>query len=690
MTDYIERLRHFFVIDKKQREYRQKPIDSRILAEEYNRFNLDDEKRAALRLKWVLENEKPIVFKDEKIAIIRTIPVIPELFTEPEWRDIESKHRIHELGKVCNINPGYSSLIDTGFIGKRNEIIALKEKYSVTGNDKEISYLDNLLQVLDAIESFAERYRQTAVKVGNRAVAESFSRIPRQPPRTLLEALQFFRLLHFCLWASFNYHNTIGRIDQYMQRYYRDDLISGRLDRNEALELLEEFFISFNKDSDTYPGMQQGDNGQSLVLGGSDLNGNDQFNELSELCMDASLELRLIDPKINIRVNKKTPLSVFEKGTYMTKEGLGFPQYSNDDIVIPALKNWGYNENDACNYVVAACWEFIVPSVGMDINNIEALSFLEAVMDSLPKLPECETYEEFQQEVRTKIFIKADALCESTKGLYMEPSPMMSLLMDGCTENANDICNGAKYNNYGLHGTGLSSAADSLAAIKKFVFDEHRIGKQELLDILAADFRGHDELRTLLRYDSPKMGNDDDYVDLIGTQLLDWFADALDGKRNERGGLFRPGTGSAMYYLWHSKDTGASPDGRKSGEGLACNFSPSLFARCKGPVSIIKSFSKANLARVANGGPLTIELHDTLFRTPGSIKKVAMFVKTYMDLGGIQMQLNAVNRKTMIDAKKKPEKYRNLIVRVWGWSGYFVELDEKYQDHIIDRMELNM
>ena len=194
----------------------------------------------------------------------------------------------------------------------------------------------------------------------------------------------------------------------------------------------------------------------------------------------------------------------------------------------------------------------------------------------------------------------------------------------------------------------------------------------------------------MLRYEAPKMGNDDESVDALADQLLNWAADALEGRVNDRGGIYRAGTGSAMYYVWDSRDRCATPDGRRAGEELACNYSPSLFIRCDGPVSIIKSFSRPDLVRVANGGPLTIELSDTMFRSEESIGKVAMFVKSFFDLGGHQMQINAVNREKLLDAKKHPENYRNLIVRVWGWSGYFVELDECYQDHIIKRMELTV
>jgi formate C-acetyltransferase len=272
----------------------------------------------------------------------------------------------------------------------------------------------------------------------------------------------------------------------------------------------------------------------------------------------------------------------------------------------------------------------------------------------------------------------------------MEPAPFQSLLMNSCIENARDISFGAKYNNFGIHGTGISTAADSLAAIKKYVFDEQTVSAEELTDALENNFEGNDQLWLTLKYDAPKMGNDDDFVDEIAVELLSYFSELTENLMNERGGCFRPGSGSAMYYLWHVKDIGASADGRKKGEPLSANFSPGLNVKLKGPVSIIKSFSKPDMKKIINGGPLTLELHDTVFRNPESIRKVSSLVKSFMDLGGHQLQINAVNREQLLEAKIHPDQYRNLIVRVWGWSGYFTELDELYQDHIIQRVELNI
>jgi len=272
----------------------------------------------------------------------------------------------------------------------------------------------------------------------------------------------------------------------------------------------------------------------------------------------------------------------------------------------------------------------------------------------------------------------------------MEPAPFQSLLMDGCIEKGEDISLGGKYNNYGIHGTGISTAVDSLAAVKKFVFDEKSVTAEEIIRAVGNNFEGDYALWQKLKFEAPKMGNDDDFADNIAVRLLNDFSELTENLTNERGGCFRPGSGSAMYYLWHANDIGASADGRKKGEPLSANFSPGLHVKLNGPVSIVRSFSKPDMKKIMNGGPLTLELHDTVFRNSESIRKVSLLVKSYMDMGGHQLQINAVNREKLIEAKKHPELHKNLIVRVWGWSGYFTELDEVYQDHIIQRVELNI
>lgn len=688
MTPKIETMLEYYVVKKEHRKYRQEKKDAYRYAGEYAGKGLGDLERSVCRLRDVLAEETPVVLPGESIAFLRTVPALPEIFTREEMERIAAAHYIHEQGKVCNISPDYEKLLSCGTRAKKRQISEKIKVFEEKGQLKEAETERAMYDTLRIMEEFAERYQKEAERVGNTEIAEMLRRIPEEKPASFQEALQFLRIIHYCLWCSFQYHNTLGRFDQYMYSFYEEDIRTGRLTKEGALELLEEFFISLNKDSDLYTGMQQGDNGQSMVLGGMCPDGTESYNELSDLCMQASLELKLIDPKINLRVHKNTPLSLYVRGTELTKEGLGFPQYSNDDIVIEALKNWGYEEKDAYRYTVAACWEFIIPGCGMDIPNLNGLSFPACVMEAVGRLEETGDFEDLMANVKKAVFAQADKLRAGVHDIYMEPAPLMSILMDGCVEKGTDISKGNKYNNFGFHGTGIATAVDSLAAIRKYVFEEKKITKAELLEALLTNFEGRERMANMLRYEAPKMGNDDDETDQIAVTLLNWFADSMEGHVNERGGRYRAGTGSAMYYIWQSKDMPATPDGRRAGEEFAANYSPSLFTRLEGPFSIIKSFAKPDLTRVANGGPLTIELTDSMFRNAESTEKTAQFVKTFIDLGGHQMQINAVNREKLLDAKKHPEKYKNLIVRVWGWSGYFVELDECYQDHIIKRMEL--
>lgn len=215
------------------------------------------------------------------------------------------------------------------------------------------------------------------------------------------------------------------------------------------------------------------------------------------------------------------------------------------------------------------------------------------------------------------------------------------------------------------------------------------ISKEQLLTALEHNFEADRPLQWKLRNEANKMGRDT-AADELGNKLLGMFADALEGLRNERGGIIRGGTGSAMYYVWHGEKMGATADGRDAFDYLPANFSPSLFLTGSGPLSVLKGFSPCNLLRTCNGGPMTLELHDTVFREPESIRKVALLVRAYILLGGHQLQLNSVNREKLQAAQIEPEKHKDLIVRVWGWSGHFVELDKCYQDQVLRRVEFGL
>jgi len=428
--------------------------------------------------------------------------------------------------------------------------------------------------------------------------------------------------------------------------------------------------------------MQQGDNGQSMMLGGCKADGSCAVNELTYICLKASLHNKRIDPKINLRVNKDTPIELYELCTELTKQGLGFPQYANDDVVIPALIAMGYDEADARNYTVAACWEFIIPGVALDIPNIGAVSHAELVRNViLAELNNCESFEELMECVRKAEIEEANRQEAGFKPLWIEPAPYQSVLM---SDYSHDISEGAKYMNYGIHGTGFATAVDQLAAVQAYVYGDKSVSKEDLIRGMENDFEGQTALKHKLREKAPKLGRDDACSTLLDT-MITYFNAAWQGRTNEFGGIFRTGTGSAMYYLWHARELGATADGRAKGEMLAANFSPSLLLTDAGPLSVLQAMARPTLNLVCNGGPMTLELHDTVFKNAEGIRKVAQLVRTYILLGGHQLQLNAVSRETLLDAQRNPEEHKGLIVRVWGWSGHFVQLDKGYQDQIIER-----
>lgn len=663
MTDRITRLKSYFMAKEHLAFRKEKPVDSSVYRQgEFHR-------RTALRLDLSLQMQDIVFIPDERFVATRTVGNLPNIYREGETAS----------GAVNNICPRYDRVIAEGLEKTIERLESCK-------TPENAAYLESCILSCRAVMDFADRYATAAAEQGKEEIVKNLRNIPRKGASTFYEALQFFRFLHFALWCEGDYHIVIGRFDQWMYPYLEADLKSGLLDEETALTLLEDFFLTFNKDTDLYPGVQLGDNGQSMMLGGYDMEGNDQYNLLSELCLKASLELRVIEPKLNMRVSKETPLERFELGSRLTAAGIGFPQYCNDDVVVKGLIELGYAPEDAVNYAVAACWEFIVPGKGMDVVNIDALSFPHCV-DTVIRNTNAENFEEFLRQIQNEIKAQAAGLCCKHKRVRHSPAPLMSVLMDGCVEHGKDISDGGVYNNFGFHGVGLATAADSAIAVKRLVY-EGKLEMEELIHILDSNFEGYEDLRYEMIHSFPKMGNNCDEVDFLAKSFLEAFADGLQGYRNERGGIYRAGTGSAMLYYTLGESLGATPDGRKAGSFLPANYSPSLNVKLDGPFSIVQSFCKPDLSKTINGGPLTLELAATAIR--GQIEKIALLVKSYVELGGHQLQLNVVNREHLLDAQKHPENYRNLVVRVWGWSGYFTELDQPYQDQIISRADLTV
>jgi pyruvate-formate lyase len=613
--------------------------------------NLSWTQRSARLTRRMCEAERPVIWADEQIVFTRTIPEVPPIFSDPELATLTRDFTLHELGPISNICANWGDVLADGLLARRQ--IAQAARQRLSADPESVEFLECTIDTIDAVLGLAERYAQVVREAGREELAQILTQVPANPPRTFHEALQSLRLLHAVVWMSGHYHVGLGRFDQYMLPYLQTDLDTGRLDIPAAEELLADFFISLNKDSDLYPGVQQGDNGQTLTLGGVTPTGEDGTNQLTWMVLRVARD----------------------------------------------LSAHGYELEDARDYTVAACWEFIIPGKGMEVVNIGAVSLPFAVDQAIRTGLACgETFESIQEHVRHNIQEQVDQRVEHYRKLFLPPAPYYSVLMDGCLASGRDLSHGLKYNNFGIHGAASANAADALAAVKKFVFDEKSLPANELLSALEADFAGHEELRDRL-LQGPKVGNREALADDMLVFLFEALSEACETVAdNGRGGIVRPGTGSAMYYVWlarghegmHEPVVGATADGRHQGDFFSANLAPAPGVRADSPFRVFESFSKIDYQRIYNGGPVTVELSDSVFNNEEGIQKVALLVRSFARMGGQQLQINSLSALTLLAAREHPEQYPNLIVRVWGWSGYFCELAPEYQEHIIQRCLYNV
>ena len=643
-------------------------------------------RRNAEILKFMCSAESPLVFSGEKIAFARTKKNVPYYFDSNliKTEFLAKNGQIYDV--YHNLTPNYEILLKYGLI---NRLKYVKEKNQYGNN----SFYNDIAISIESVIELVDRYIKAEEEAGNIDTANVLRQVPKYPARTFHEALQSIRFVFGCFYLSDAYQIGFGRMDQYLFPYYYNDLKNGVITKQDAYDLLAEFFISLNKDSDLYRGVQQGDNGQSVMLGGCKSDGSCGINDLTYMIMEVSRDLKLIDPKINLRIDSKTPEDLIKLGCELTAVGLGFPQYSNDEVVIPALVNKGYDIEDARNYTVASCWEFIIPGKGIDIVNQGAVSFPYAVDSSFTSLLKNNNFSLKSLRLRIKESIK-DQIKNilERRSFRTLPSPFLSVFMDTSLEQGKDAIYSAKYHNIGIHGAGSSNAADALATIKIIFETEGIAGLKKLEQEKELNFPDKEYLSRLNAM--PKVGNDDSFVDTELKFLFDAFAECAEELSSSETKI-RPGSGSAMYYIWLVENpkrpwvieptVKSTVDGKLDGAPLSASLAPSHGVKVKGILSVFKSYSRINYKQIMNGGPVTVELTPSVFTSENGIEKLASLIKYFVHLGNQQLQLNVLDVKTLEDAIEHPERHKNLIVRVWGWSGYFCELAPEYQQHVINR-----
>ncbi len=586
--------------------------------------------------------------------------------------------------------------------------------------------LEAMAMAADALIHFAQRHGEKAQKLAAREteperkkelerIADICFRVPRHAPRDFWEALQSYWFVHLGVitelntWDSFN----PGRLDLNLYPFYKKGLEDGTLTKERARELLQAFWIKFNNQpAPPKVGVTAEESGTYtdfclINLGGVKRDGTDAVNELSFLLLDVIEEMRLLQPSSMVQISKKTPARFLRRALDIVKTGFGQPSIFNTDAIVQEMIRQGKSLEDARLGGASGCVEAGI--FGKENYNLTGYFNLTKVLEvtlnngldpRTGKKIGLETgdprtfsrYEEllsaFRRQVRhfVEIKIKGNNIIERIYAEYM-PTPFLSLLIDDCIARGRDYHDGgARYNTSYIQGVGIGTATDALTAIKSHVYDRKDLPMDTLLDALKADFKGKEILRQRLLNKTPKYGNDDDYADEVMVSIFEIYYDAVNGRPNTRGGTYRINLLPTTVHVYFGKVTGATPDGRKAHEPLSEGVSPVQGADRLGPTAVIKSVSKMDHLRTG-GTLLNQKFTPHLLSTEEGIDKLAHLVRAYFRLDGHHVQFNVVTAETLREAQRHPEKHRDLIVRVAGYSDYFVDLGPELQEEIIRRTE---
>lgn len=634
-----------------------------------------------------------------------------------------SYHQVNGGGDTC---PGYDViLIRKGIAGARQEAVERLSKLSMENPDDldKIYFYKAEIETCDGILAYARRLSGYAKELADREqdvnrknelykIADMLMHVPANPPRTFHEALQSIWTLESLFVVEENQTGiSVGRLDQYIYPMFQADLEAGRMNKLEAFELLSCFIIKCSEvmwlsselGAKYFAGYQPFIN---CTIGGQKRTGGDATNDLTYLIMDAVRFTKMYQPSLACRIHNQSPQKYLKKIVDVVRAGLGFPACHFDDTHIKMMLAKGFSIEDARDYCLMGCVEpqksgriYQWTSTGYTQWPI-AIEFVlnrgrmkwHGTMQGLDTgdLADIKTYAEFDEACKKQIehIIRLSAvgtIVSQRVHRELVPKPLMSLLVEGCMEKGTDVTNGGALVNCGpgLIFSGLGTYADSMAAIKKLVFDDKKYTLQEIRDALEANFAGYEALRTDC-LNAPKYGNDDDYVDSIASDIVIW-TERVHNTFKMLFSHFSHGTLSISNNTPIGEITGATPNGRLAWMPLSDGISPTQGADKLGPTAIIKSVSKLSNESMSIGMVHNFKLLRGILETPEGENGLITLLRTASILGNGQMQFSYVDNEVLKKAQIEPDKYRDLIIRVAGYSAYFVELCKEVQDEIISR-----
>ena len=575
------------------------------------------------------------------------------------------------------------------------------------------------------------------------AMAEALRRCPANPAETFYEAVSAIWLTHLAFQLTGN-HLAIGRFDQHVWPYFEKDIENGTIDPESAQEIVDCFFLKFNErasdnsisagntdfikakkineanwaERDPFAHTTQRTNArdgvdatnhwlQNVIVGGVKPDGTDASNPVTYMCLEAFDRNRMTNPCLTARLSKISPDGLYEKCCVTLINGGGLPAFFNDDAIVPALVSWGIAPEDARDYTNDGCWEIIVAGRNdFYFDRFNMLRCLEWALnrgrsraDGKREAPDpgdpdsFASYDEVYGAFLHELHYELEGLTEKNyrqlgSRSAIAPVPLLSALLEGPMESGGDMTErGAKYVTYGLIAEGMSHVIDSLAAIKKVVFEERAATMRELIDALDKNFVGYGALRNKLLA-APKYGRNESYADIIGADIVDLFAKKVrELNRKYNGMIFLPGAGTFSWYIAIGEGCGASPDGRLANEAVSSNLSPSAGAATRGITGSILSHASFDMTNLPVGSPADLRVSRKLTEGESGLARLVGVVKSFVSLGGNMLTLTVADTAELRAARARPEQYRDLRVRMGGWSAYFTMLSDEQQEHHIRKQE---
>lgn len=648
-----------------------------------------------------------------------------------EWKDAYAAGIFTEF--MEQRGPGHTvgseKIYKKGFQDYKNDIIEARNRLDFL-NDKEAfdkkAQLNAMEICCDAIMILGERYAAYARELAEKEtdeirkqellqIAANCDVVPAHAPKTFWQAIQMYWFVHLGVTTELNPWDAYspGRLDQHLNPFYQKDTEDGILDDEKVLELLECLWVKFNnqpappkvgitlKESGTYTDFA------NLNTGGITPDGENGVNEVSYLILDCMDEMKLLQPSSNVQISKKTPTKFLKRACEISRKGWGQPAFYNTEAIIQELLNAGKSIEDARRGGTSGCVEtgafgneayiltgyFNLPKIleltlynGYDIVSKKQIGIPLGYAKDFKSYDEL--YEAYKKQVEHLIDIKIEGsnIIEKIYAEYM-PAPFLSIITNDCISRGKDYnAGGARYNTNYIQGVGIGTITDSLAAIKYNVFDEKKFTMEELIEALEHNFEGYDMIANLVRNKTPKYGNDDDYADNIMKDVFNFYQKTVTGRPNMKGGTYRVNMLPTTCHVYFGEVMNASPNGRLAQKPVSEGISPEKGADVNGPTAVIKSCSKMDHLRTG-GTLLNQKFTPSVVKGEEGLDNMANLVRAYFNMDGHHIQFNVIDRETLIRAQQNPDEYKDLIVRVAGYSDHFRNLSKALQDEIIERTE---